>query len=606
LVDVSAGIGGIDDERQYPIDVKLADVAWCMCIIGSMTRSRFARCRRVGPVRGLLAAFSLILPFEARLFRVGPLEITTVELGLYALAAAWVFVAGTRALRQGSAIAHAIADLRGDRLAGAVALWSLVVLASALAAPSYRGAAFKFALRSISGVVAFFAARDLANTPGVRRGLMLALVAGALASAATAAINFAAPSSAFLWQPFHSGDFQTFGLPRPSGVFGYPTIGAMYWEASVPLVVVVPLLGLTDTLDGPKARRAATVAVVGSIPLVWAILISATRSGLAGVAVACLTLLWLTWPSGPWVRGATCGVLVALLFSWGLALAWPEPGSIFSERLRWWHDDAWFRVEYLVDTFPRETHAGDVFTVPVTLRNLGTLKWPHGGEHPTHLAYHWEPLVGRDGTPPATPERGLQHKALEGSYRLQWDLVQEDVTWFSERGNMMPEQLVEVTAARAGTRLPVRTGALLPVAGPPPPPRAALWHAAVVLWRERPLLGIGPDNFRRRYGAVLSPAPTGQRYTDTRIHANNLYFETLADLGLAGAAALAWLAFALLRILRRQATAVDFAGLACSVGAGTFFIHGVLDYFFEFTPLFGLFWVLLGLSAASDLTDPSA
>ncbi len=164
----------------------------------------------------------------------------------------------------------------------------------------------------------------------------------------------------------------------------------------------------------------------------------------------------------------------------------------------------------------------------------------------------------------------------------------------------MVEQQVDVGPPREGIELPVWTTPVPRVmSAPPAPPRPTLWRAALVLWHQRPLLGVGPDNFRRRYQAILSPAPSGQPYTDTRLHANSLYFETLADLGLAGIAVLAWIALALSRQIRRQVSADDLAGLGCSVAAGTFFVHGGLDYFFEFTPLFGLFWVLLGLSAAS-------
>jgi O-antigen ligase len=121
------------------------------------------------------------------------------------------------------------------------------------------------------------------------------------------------------------------------------------------------------------------------------------------------------------------------------------------------------------------------------------------------------------------------------------------------------------------------------------------------LWRERPLLGVGPDNFRRRYEDVIGLAPNGRPYSDTRIHANNLYLETLADLGLAGIAALAWLAMGLLRALRDSAAAGRLASLGSGVAAAAFFVHGGIDYFLEFTPLFGLFWLLLGLTSASSL-----
>jgi O-antigen ligase len=82
------------------------------------------------------------------------------------------------------------------------------------------------------------------------------------------------------------------------------------------------------------------------------------------------------------------------------------------------------------------------------------------------------------------------------------------------------------------------------------------------------------------------------------MHANNFYLETLADLGLVGLAALAFLMVALARQGVEDARAGRLLPLAAAVAAGTFFVHGVLDYFLEFTPSYGLYWLLLALAAA--------
>src|SRR5258706_310678 len=83
-------------------------------------------------------------------------------------------------------------------------------------------------------------------------------------------------------------------------------------------------------------------------------------------------------------------------------------------------------------------------------------------------------------------------------------------------------------------------------------------------------------NCLHAYPAVLSRAPNGEPYRDPRIHANNLYLETLADLGLAGIAALAAIALALFGLVRRHYAAGRLAGLGCGVAAGVFFVHGGL------------------------------
>jgi hypothetical protein len=592
---------------------------------------------------GLLIVLAFALPFEAPLFALGPLEITTVELVLYAALAAWgigvaVEVARARDVRA------ALVDTLRDGLARAAVLWVLVLFVSAAAAPSYRAAALKFSLRTLSGVLAFFAVRSLGRRPGVARLVLLALVAGGLLSAASGVLDGFVPASAPLWRLFHRGTFDAMGLRRASGVFEYPTIGAMYWEAVVPLLVVAPLSGELEgsprapleqdrrELEGsPRAAldqrafgalRMARFGIPASAVLLLAIFASATRSALAGVAISCGLLAVVGRRFGWPVARAAAGPLGVLVVLLAVGLRPGGSGSPLGQRLRWWHDDRWFGVQYEVPATARTTSGGEVFAVPITLHNTGSIAWRAEGERPTNLSYHWA-LAPGGGSPSRLVEFEGRRTALPsdvapggvvqivavaraptvaGRYRLSWDLVQENVTWFSDRGNPPGEQVVDVRATGPAAPLPEIVG---PVSAPPSPSRPGLWRAALVLWRERPLLGVGPDNFRRRYQAVMSLPPGRAPYTDDRLHANSLYFETLADLGLAGALGLTALAIALVRSLRRHWTSGCLAGLGCAVAALSFFVHGLLDYFFEFTPLYGLFWVLLGLTAAFA-PEPSA
>jgi O-Antigen ligase len=571
--------------------------------------------------RGLLLTLAWILPFEAPLFRVGPLHITTVELVLYALLLAWGLAVIARATRAPRPLEELLAALPRDPLARAALAWSAVMFVSAALAPQDRAAAVKFALRTTSGVLAFFAVRTLVDARPFGQRVLLALVAGGLVSAGTALLDAFVPGSKVAWAIFREGHFDFFGLERASGVFAYPTIGAMYWEAALPLAVVAPFasgLGLWETWrarrSGPTMRGSIFVVVIAGALLVGSLLASATRAGVAGAAAGCMAITWLVRQSAAPVRQASAWVLAMLVASWAVTLGASRFGSLLGERLQWWHDADWFGVEYEAETTPRAVRTQQEFTSRVRLRNRGTVTWHRAGEHPTRLAYHWEP-IGRRATesdfegqrtelstdvPPGGAADVAAHvrgPISEGSYRLRWDLVQEGITWFGDRGNPMPAQPFDVTATE-GVAIALAGEAAPPVFAVPPAPRRALWRAAIVLWRQHPLLGVGPDNFRRRYEAILSPSPTGDAYTDTRVHANNLYLETLADTGVVGVAALGFLVAAWAAALRRAHATGSLAGMACGVAAGTFFVHGGLDYFFEFTPLFGLFWVLLGLLAA--------
>jgi O-antigen ligase len=133
-----------------------------------------------------------------------------------------------------------------------------------------------------------------------------------------------------------------------------------------------------------------------------------------------------------------------------------------------------------------------------------------------------------------------------------------------------------------------------------PVPRLQLWHAALLVWAAQPLLGIGPDNFRHTYGTVL-----GLERWDTRVHANNLYLELLADLGLLGSLAW-WLIVAPairsvvggLRAPPAGPAGVWLAGLGASLLA--YLVHGALDAFLAFTAVATLFWLIVGCSIAID------
>ena len=111
------------------------------------------------------------------------------------------------------------------------------------------------------------------------------------------------------------------------------------------------------------------------------------------------------------------------------------------------------------------------------------------------------------------------------------------------------------------------------------------------------MLGIGPDNFRRVYGTYI-----GRANADDRLHANNLYVETLTNLGAAGLLALAALMLALGRAVRRAARVAETRVLALGAGGAlaAYAVHGTLDYFLEFTPTYGLMWLVAGMTVALD------
>ncbi|HXJ19712.1 MAG TPA: O-antigen ligase family protein [Polyangia bacterium] len=538
---------------------------------------------------GALVATAAALPFELEAtLPLGPLRLSSVEIFLYATLALW-----------GASVVVWPAALRSakrDPAHRAAAAMALVMLASAAVAPAFRAAAIKFTLRSWGGILLFAASADLLRAPQLRRRVLQALVAGASAAATLAIAEAYLPRTWVLLRPFHGQVFQALGITRGSGPFQFPNIAAMAFEAALPVA-----LGLGT---GPLAAGVSVLLLTGVV---------ATGSR-AGLVVACLALAALAVPRLRDVRSrATArGLLIAagLVVALGLAT-----GGALATRLAFWREGSWYRAVITpagqqIDRLPARLPVGGQMTAPIRVQNQGGFTWPHQPPSQVRLSYHWldavtgEVLV-RDGLrtplPADLPPGGelvlraaVRAPARAGRYVLEWDAVQEDVTWFHAPGAGAFHQLVLVGDVSSAGWTGLRPGLAF---GPPAPPsRLELWRAATAAFRARPLLGVGPDNFRHVYAGYLRlPA------ADERMHANNLYFETLADLGIAGLCALAALILALARAARRVTAVRDEPlpyGVALALGA--FLLHGALDYFFEFTPTYAMFWLLAGALVALD------
>lgn len=109
-----------------------------------------------------------------------------------------------------------------------------------------------------------------------------------------------------------------------------------------------------------------------------------------------------------------------------------------------------YYAEYLGHDTPQTMLPGQTYHVTVSMRNLGTLTWAAGGQNPVRLGYRWHD--DQDGVIPGTVHAPLPHDVAythgvevdsasaeapeePGHYTLEWDLLHEDVTWFSLEGS---------------------------------------------------------------------------------------------------------------------------------------------------------------------------
>ncbi len=230
-------------------------------------------------------------------------------------------------------------------------------------------------------------------------------------------------------------------------------------------------------------------------------------------------------------------------------------------------------------------------------------------------------MIEYDGVRTALPQRVAPGERLSlqpvvrapdaaGEYLLEWDMLQEDVTWFSAKGNASAVTRLTVVPHAGGDagQTPPQSDAQAALRIPPAG-RLQLWRIALRMAVARPVLGVGPDNFRLVYGDYASV-----KVWDSTVHANNIYLEWLADTGLVGFAIFLWLNAALLAGVYRNlgrgnpsgpAAAYVIWQLALLAALTAWYVHGMLDSFYEFTPTFVAFWLIAGLALAMPTLSDS-
>ncbi|MBC8162754.1 MAG: O-antigen ligase family protein [Roseiflexaceae bacterium] len=549
-----------------------------------------------------LAFLLLALPFETGYGVVLPgLTLTVVELIALAVLLLW-----STAL---------IIERRLPRVRWL--LWPALLFSGALVlsgalAPQFRGEALKFALRQAQGAALGLCLADQVFAHGwpFARRLLVALALGGVASALLGLLEMTeTPTMLLLLGVFKPQLSLVEGALRLSATFSYANIAAMYYEALLPLALAASL-GL---LAGRWRWLGAALAAV----LLAATILTYSRAALLGIAfVLAATPLLVGWR---W-RGGQLFRRSALLSLALAALALIPLLSSPTLRLRLYapNTGAWLSAKIEASPIP-QLDPSVLTRIQLNVTNDGRAAWEHAGLRPVMLAYHWydaetgdlfdyeglrTPLP-RDIAPGETIALSAQimAPASPGRYVLAWDMLREQGGGWFKQATPQKGTLVIVGGAITAPRpapVPFVEEDL------PSPARGVLWQAATQLWRERPLLGIGPDVFRHVYGPRL-----GLARWDERIHTNNLYLEILTGAGLIGLSACLALFGTLARhivpVLLRPRTILPtqphsawawWCLLASSLGIAVFLIHGLLDVFLAFTATYVLFWCWIGLAAA--------
>ncbi len=558
------------------------------------TRWKFAK---DWPALGAAAVF-LAAPFESLqpVVSLPRQNLSSVEAVLAAALMLWAaaLVLGRRAPRCAGRLSGPAAAL--------VAAWTV----SAWLAAQFPAAAWRFTGRQAVGLLFFFLILDAVDSS---RRLRFLTGCACLAGTAVALLGIA-DFLGFSWaepllRPFRLQTYTVGQLARASATLQYPTIAAMYLE-----IVFALSLGivLDDRDDSPPTRRRLNWAAAAAIGA--CLILTMTR---AGWIVAAVLVGLAAWAAGRLLGNPSALRRIALLGASLTVLWFGLAATDSSFRLRLTTDPVeWFQARYAVpESLKMET--GRVERVPVRVRNIGKASWDPQAENPPRLSYHWLSADGAskvlwDGIRTELPERvgpGAEVEILgrvappeaPGDYLLVWDMLVEDQFWFGLEGSETGRTSVSVSGP---------AGSAPPEPSPPPRirfllPRQSLWLAGLKLFWQNPWLGVGSDNFRLVYGAALD-----LEFSDPTYHAHNLAIEILATTGLAGGLALFWLALRLAGVFKRGLRHPSARARAFFVGvalaATAIALHGMIDYFLEFTPTYLMTWGVLGLAAAADRT----
>lgn len=480
------------------------------------------------------------------------------------------------------------------------------LLVAAIAAPAERVNAIHMVCRGMAAFGVYLLTLNAASAPDRRRRLLaMACVAGTVV-AVLAILEYAEVGAVLrALRVFRPGVALVGAQVRAGGSLQYPTIASMYLE-----IVFAFGLGLLVSLLDARRWAPAAACFAALVLIADGIILTYTRAGLL-VLTLCLVLVAAvrlrSWRAGD----LTVPALVALLaISAGLFGLTRPSGSVWL-RLTTEQQTGWYRaaIHAPADLYlaPAEQRS-----VPVTLTNTGRVVWDSGAVPPFRISYRWltagsDRMLAAEGLRTAFPApirpgdtvtvmTRVKAPPQPGRYRVQWDVVQEGILWFSSDPGAIVSRSNAVISGRPTISTHIVTVPLPRVSVRPG--RLLLWRTAIRMIAAHPLTGIGLDNYRLLYGAYAHLPDA-----DPRVHSNNMYLEVVVGGGLLAALPLLWLLWRAGGMVVATALAPG-TGEAIGVAAAALAIalHGLFDSFLSFTPTYVLIAVTLGLLAADPTT----
>lgn len=556
-----------------------------------------------------LAVFFTAFEVLEPLFSIGPISFTTSEFAVclfLASLAPWAFRAGWSLFRRRPL------DL-------AVVLFVASNFLSSLLADD-RPSAIKFSIRMTFAALVYF---GVSRLPGREYrshmvvGLCVTVTLLVVAVLGLLETFLLAMHYSTLLMPFQQlvSTFGTFYNVRTAATLPFPTVLSFYLELAYPvaLAVAVWLIGRQVSIGRQRAMALAAVAATFMVMAVQ--LFTYTRTGMVAMPLSLLlaaaiaygvkldSRIWSLFGLGALILIAITGVLLLTSNKMAVRLGLETQREVYT-------------AGYTMVSFPSPIIPGSENTATIRVENSSVHPWRTSGRDEVAMSYRWmtypemvpvevdyiiNPLPGDVVSgEEADVEVTFTTPDEPGRYVLLIELVKAGVGWFSATGTKPVIVPLELDAI--GSRIfsignePVDYSVKLPVYEAVP--RRTLWEAAVLMWKDHPVLGVGSDQFRVRYNEYFP-----EIRHDDKVRTHNIVLEALANNGLVGLLVMVYLlamaAWTQLRLVRDRSLDESFRvfGLALLTVTVVYVLHGTLDYFLWQTGAAFLFFALLGLTS---------
>ncbi len=575
-----------------------------------MSEARLDIRSRLVVIAACLAAVFTAFEIRTPVITAGPVGFTTSE----AAAGLLIF----------TSLIYAVSNLSWylsrRKLDVAVILFLFVNFLSAALVAEDKPGALKFSLRMTYAALVYLAVSRL---PARSRGHLW--IAGSIAAAlvivtVVGLMEDLIPSAQWpsILEPFQEGiiTFGAFYNIRVASTLPFPTVLSMYLELTLPVALAFGLWFAGRARE--KSRRllieAAVVVLLTGVMMLQ--IFTYTRTALVSTPVAFLggAALAAVFGYGRRVWGfLILGAVVLAVTLGGLTL--------FSDKMASRLDVSWqaqrYGAEYTLRNMPTDLSLGQVGTARMHIRNLGSITWEAEGDDAVEGSYRWvnypEKEIQQDiqyivtKLPHSVPPGGEVDLVLDfktpdhdGKYVFLLELAQKHVGLFSTAGVAPAVVPLEFVGGRSHLWVTSEPPASFEAGEPDVASvsRVQLWRAAYRAWRANPVLGLGPDQFRKRYNDYSPELPH-----DERVRAHNILLEAAATTGVIG---LAVMVFMLIRVFteqfrlvrnRRQGLGARLVSLALIVAFTSYVFHGILDCFLWQTGVAFLFFIYLGLTS---------